>query len=277
MKRSPNLIILGAQKCGSTSLRFYLSQHPDIYMKKEEIHFFKTYWNRGVDWYLDLFKDREEKYIGEKTPNYLYQPETPKRIKEVCPDVKFIILLRNPVNRAYSSYWFWRLHGYIHMIINSFEDLVFSKNTDWRQIKAFGEYIVYIKNYLQYFPKDRFLFIKTEDFHTNRQEVLNQVCDFLQLPHFIPKDTKRVNVGCCPSNKPIFLMSIILSKILMINHRRITFIQKYGHKANNKCRALQRKLSKNRYPPMKNDTRKFLNEYYKSFNEELYEEVGIKW
>ena len=69
----PNLIIIGAAKSGTASLRYYLREHPDIFMHPEEIHFFDNEFERGIKWYESHFGDwAGEAAVGEKTANYIY-------------------------------------------------------------------------------------------------------------------------------------------------------------------------------------------------------------
>jgi len=111
-KKIPNFFIVGACKSGTSSLYEYLSQHPEIYMSpsKEPLYFVPEdqvnphYYGEWGN-YLKLFGDvRQEKAIGEASTPYLYYPESAKRIKETFPDSKIIILLRNPVEIAFSQY-----------------------------------------------------------------------------------------------------------------------------------------------------------------------------
>lgn len=114
----PNFLIVGAQKAGTTSLHYYLKQHPQIYMRpRKEPHFFE-----GMHWdfyrpgrimlavtdladYQALFEGvTDEKAIGEASASYLYSPKAPTLIKRSIPDARLIAILRNPPDRAYSNF-----------------------------------------------------------------------------------------------------------------------------------------------------------------------------
>ena len=117
----PNFIVIGAAKCGTTSLVHYLAQHPQVFMSAEKEprffapEFFTKYISgpirKGtirnemeVKEYEGLFDDvTTEKAIGEASTEYIFFPETPKRIKKLLPDVKLIAILRNPSDRAFSA------------------------------------------------------------------------------------------------------------------------------------------------------------------------------
>jgi hypothetical protein len=107
--KKPNLFIIGAPKCGTTSMSYYLSQHPQIFFSKvKEPHYFNTDSNHrfyfDLKSYLSLFKDakQSDKYIGEGSVWYLYSSEAVDNILNFNPDAKFLVMLRNPVNLFFS-------------------------------------------------------------------------------------------------------------------------------------------------------------------------------
>jgi Sulfotransferase domain len=103
----PNFLLVGAAKAGTTSLHDYLGQHPDIFMSRsKEPFFFTRDWGpKNLKEYLELFADAiGKKAIGESSTGYLYSEESPKWIKSVLGNVRIIILLRNPAERAFSLY-----------------------------------------------------------------------------------------------------------------------------------------------------------------------------
>ena len=109
----PNLVIIGGMKCGTTSLHYYLSQHPEIYMSRDkELDFFieEKNWHKGIEWYESQF-NVQAKVIGETSPNYTCRhcfPGVPKRMNELLPDAKLIYLVRHPIKRIVAHY----LHNY---------------------------------------------------------------------------------------------------------------------------------------------------------------------
>lgn len=174
----PNFIIPGAQKSGTTALRIYLAQHPEIFMANKEIHFFDNDENykKGIEGYEKFFDGwKGEKAIGEKTPNYLYYEKAPERIYKLLPDVKLIFVLRNPVDRAYSHY---RHNVRIGQETLSFEKAIEKeeeriKNPRLKKIYSYkdrGKYIIQIKRYAEYFPKSQMLFLLAEDLKDDRKK-----------------------------------------------------------------------------------------------------------
>jgi hypothetical protein len=217
-KRSlPNFIIIGAQRCGTTSLYRYLTQHPNIRSStKKEIHYFDVNYQKGLWWYRMHFplktSSRENFVTGEASPYYLFHPHVPKRITQVLPKVKLIALLRNPVDRAISNYF--------NQVKKARETLSFDRAIEdeeertreelnkllkhefydsvqyrWYSYKKRGIYIDQIKRYHKYFNHDQILILKSEEFFENIYGTLREVFKFLEVnPHFRPKDISARNV-----------------------------------------------------------------------------------
>jgi hypothetical protein len=109
----PDFIILGTQRGGTTSLYDDLTRHPQIIPAAgKELHYFDNKYSKGVTWYRGHFSRRVRfkpwLITGEATPYYLFHPAVPDRVLETCPRAKFLVLLRDPVSRAYSHYHMMR-------------------------------------------------------------------------------------------------------------------------------------------------------------------------
>lgn len=104
----PNLLVCGFQKCGTTSLHYYLGQIPRVHMSRvKELNFFNLNYDRGFQWYLSNFSPRiEDIIVGESSPNYIISQHAIDRIAYHLPAARIVLILRNPVDRAYSNYWF---------------------------------------------------------------------------------------------------------------------------------------------------------------------------
>ena len=104
-RRLPDFLIIGAQKCGTSSMFAYLNQHPQMKLPDvKEIHFFDLNYSNGLDWYTSHFPPASLSHrmvTGEASPYYLFHPHVPERVRLHCPDVKLVVMLRNPVDRAY--------------------------------------------------------------------------------------------------------------------------------------------------------------------------------
>ena len=107
--KEPNFFIIGAPKCGTTSLAYWLSEHPNVYMSpRKELWFYSTDLNIGPKFdrktYLRFFSQAREQHlaVGEATPLYLYSHEAIPRIEKAHPGSKYIVMVRNPIEMAYS-------------------------------------------------------------------------------------------------------------------------------------------------------------------------------
>ena len=216
----PDFMIIGAQKGGTTSLYAYLVQHPNIFSALDkEMHFFDVHFHKGVLWYRSHFPTSIHKHYienismqdfltGEATPDYLFHPHAPKRIAAFLPYVKLIVLLRNPVERAYSGY-FHEVHMGRETL--SFEDAIASeeeRTEEGRGKVAAGEiyesynrghfsylargiYVDQLQTWFSFFPREQILILKSEDLYAQPATIFRQTLAFLNVPIFEPKRLKK--------------------------------------------------------------------------------------
>lgn len=188
----PDFLIIGAQKCGTTSLFQYMIQHPQILgANRKEIHFFDKKYVKGIEWYKRQFPQKptggKRFLIGEATPSYIYDQKVSGRIFNHMPGVRLIILLRNPVDRAYSQYHM-QLRGKKHELfpngINR-DAVTFEEALD----KNIGDYVtrgIYanqLERWLKLFPRHQLLILQSERFFADPEETLKKVYHFLGLPY----------------------------------------------------------------------------------------------
>jgi len=214
-RKMPDFIIIGAQKCGTSSLHYYLSQHPHVKMSvPKEIHFFDQNFTKSIWWYKSHFPfklDKRKSICGEATPYYFFHPLVPKRIYKLCPKVKLILLLRNPVDRAYSHYIMQKIKGIENC--QTFEEAIaieeFRIKDDKEKIlkdrlyKEYnfqkfsylerGKYFDQLKRWLKYFSVDQILIIKSEDFFSEPNCELAKIYNFLSIEEIYPKDLSIIN------------------------------------------------------------------------------------
>jgi len=110
-RHKPNFLIIGAQKSGTTSLHYYLNQHPCFSgSSPKELHFFdeKINFGKNYDWYESQFLGPKNRYYFESTPSYIYRPEVAEKIYSFSENIKLVALLRDPVKRAFSAYNHYR-------------------------------------------------------------------------------------------------------------------------------------------------------------------------
>ena len=108
-KVAVDFLIVGAQKAGTTALVTNLNKHSDVFVKNE-CQFFTFCWGFGPSWYREQLRT-PKRVVGEKTPELIYCDECAPRIKQVCPDAKFIFCIRDPINRLVVLTFFERKDG----------------------------------------------------------------------------------------------------------------------------------------------------------------------
>ncbi len=110
--RDPDFVIVGAMKCGTTSVFHWLRQHPEVYAADKELHYFDLHYDNGREWYRHHFREATDKQIcGEGTPSYLYLPWARAGLARDLPEARFLVTLRDPVDRAWSHYLHNRERG----------------------------------------------------------------------------------------------------------------------------------------------------------------------
>ena len=235
--KKPNLFIVGAAKAGTTSLHRYLESHPEVFMCpiKEPNFFakdifpskfikpFRRIYNinltklsnsnfrlnvayaKSLKEYLMLFHDvKNEKIVGESGVLYFWSKKAPAEIKKFNPEAKIIIMLRNPISRAYSHYFM------------DYKDKVTDK-TFLEEIKKFDEksiwgtrslcinfsfYYTPLKRYFKLFPQENIKIIYFEEFISDPAKILLDVYKFLGISKdFVPSTLEKHNYGRVPRNK----------------------------------------------------------------------------
>jgi len=202
---------MGVQRGGTTSLYNYLMDHPDIEKGlKKETYFFSDHFHRGFEWYQELFP---EGISGEATPYYAIHPLVPARIRAMLPNVKLIMLLRDPVERAWSHYKYEvaqkcellsfeealdeeerRLRGEESKI--KANPLYKSPNLFCHSYLKKGEYADQLERWYNVFPKEQILILKSEHLFGNYQKadsVYQMVLDFIGVKPYELKKHRRHN------------------------------------------------------------------------------------
>ena len=201
--------IVGGQRCGTTYLYEILDQHPEICMQKPErpepkFFFLQKEWQKGLDYYEQKYFShcKGEKIWGEKSTSYYEKEYVAKRIKESYPQSKIIFILRNPVYRALSNYFFTQNNGLEkrtlrEVFIDEFPLLTIQKNASVSPFNYLerGIYKKYIQNYFKHFHRDKVKILIFEKSVNNPKAIAN-IYKFLGIsPDFIPNNiNKKVNV-----------------------------------------------------------------------------------
>lgn len=189
----PNFFIPGAAKAGTTSLHRYLAQHPDVFMTDEkEPHFFTRRWDEAGDEvaleqakqiYLERFEaGRDHPVRGESTPAYLHRPEVPQRIASVAPDARFLVSLRDPIERAHSDY---AMRVRIGVEERTFLQMVEDEIAAGRDAEQFlidrGRYDEHLERYLGVFSREQVRVVLFETLKDDAEAVLAEAIDLLDV------------------------------------------------------------------------------------------------
>ncbi|MGB0651856.1 MAG: sulfotransferase family protein [Thermoplasmatota archaeon] len=206
MNDVPAFIGIGVPKAGTTSLHHYLDQHPGIFMATKEPHYFlhakgRRPWRGPGDaastrndiheWpaYQAAFARAEGRLAGEFSPQYLADAEVPRRIKERLPDARFIAVLRDPVQRAYSNYLHLRRNH--REPLGSFRDALAKEDerlaAGWEPFWGYRTQSRYGTNFqpwLEAFPRDRFFVLTLHELQARPAVTMDRLHDFLGVePH----------------------------------------------------------------------------------------------
>jgi sulfotransferase family protein len=182
--RLPDFVIIGAPRSGTTSLSWYLTGHPDVYIPRHEVRYFDQRFDRGIDWYRAHFEGATPKQrVGEKTPSYMFGDQAMKRMAEVVPAARLVAILREPIARAYSSYWFRQGLGERP---RTFEDVLDEELAPgyvepWKSppLIAAGMYLPALERVCTYYPRDSLLVLLFEDLRERPEQTFAALCDFL--------------------------------------------------------------------------------------------------
>jgi hypothetical protein len=201
-----NFIVAGAQKCGTSALRHFLSQHPEIGMPHnhiEEPHFFdhgiKKTSSGDYSAYHDLYTpDALSKVTGDVTPIYFYYADALKYAHTYNPKMKVIILLRDPIKRAHSQWAMQRemgieTVGFLLAIIKEFlVYLKYGQHPNYSYIQR-GFYAKQLKRMYRYFPKDQCLILATRDLKENHIQTLEKIYNFLGVSSVSPPEPEIIH------------------------------------------------------------------------------------
>ena len=232
----PDFLIIGTKRGGTTSMFSYLMRHPGVLGlfpqsrgKKSTDYFFKET-HRGESWYrshfhTSVYRSRLANRLGyapvggEASPYYLWDPRIAERVHAVAPGVKSVILLRDPVERAWSHYQ--------ERIENGVEPLSFaaalvaepartageldrmledptyySEAHDWYTYRQRGVYLPQLRSWLSLFRSDQVLVLRSEDMYADVQTVYDTTCEFLGIPSHPLPNTSPVNASRVKSSVP---------------------------------------------------------------------------
>jgi hypothetical protein len=235
----PTFLVIGAMKSGTTSLHRYLGSHPQIFMSRQkELNFFsdKDNWRRGPSWYERHFADVGEDVIavGESSTNYSKHPEfpgVPARIANLLPAVRFVYVLRHPVERMISHYRHRLARGKEH---RQMDDALLQNPI---YVDA-SRYAMQIGRYLEFFPRERVLLLTSRDLQEDRVNTVRRIWRFLRVDdgvvprnldrEFHRSDEKRAYrpmVGALRHAKGVDTLALLMPRRLRRGLRSVTTAQ----------------------------------------------------
>lgn len=245
----PDFVIIGAMKGGTTSMFQYLAQHPQVHPPfRKEIKFFDIHYPKGLGWYRAHFplwiKMKNGAATGEATPYYLFHPLAAERMAQVLPNAKLIIMLRNPVDRAYSHYSHIRRVGREPL---SFEDAIASEPDrlagEADRIVADPNYSTFMHGHYSYLARSRY----SE-----------------QLPRWL-KSFSREQMLILPSEEQTNSPAVTFKKALAFLGLNDWFPGQFNV------------YKQGSYEKMLASTRKKLLDYFRPYNQQLYDLLGMKF
>jgi hypothetical protein len=254
----PTFLGIGAPRAGTTWLHTLLASHPDAYLptRRKEIRFFDRHYDRGLDWYETFFcpPDDAHRYsaIGEISPQYLYCQECPDRIVTALPGVKLLVMLRHPVDRAYSKFGFDVQRGHAE---GSFEAFLDARPLQLER----GFYSRYLEHYLRHFDRRDILPLVFEETIGRAGRAHQVIAAHLGLrPDRFPRTPGRVN----PSTVPRFgsLSSLAVKVARQLQRTGLERVVDLGDRLG--LRSLL--TSGKAFPPLDPDVRKRLGHLYEA-------------
>jgi len=250
-----SFFMVGCPRCGTTWVHTALKDHPEVYLPpKKQTYFFDESYEKGLSWYMANFSDVSvrHKAVGEIATGYS-RPHALPRLAEHFPNALILLAMRNPTERAYSFYQ----SRAVQSGWKSFNEAIGAQPRILEQ----GKYIEQIEHIYEYFPKERVLLLFYDDLKADDRTYLRSILEFLAVdPEFRSRQLGRmVQVGAFPQLRRVFSRSK-LEPIL-------DFVS--SSPAGDWIRKQLKSTGVRRYPPMGDETRTFLLDYYRPYNERL--------
>jgi hypothetical protein len=223
LRALPDFLVIGAQRCGTSSLYTYLGRHPRVIPSlRKEVEYLSTRFGEGEGWYRAHFPLRARLAASnlrggrtqtfEATPDYLLDPRAPERAATLLPGAKIVVLVRDPVARAYSQYMHNRRLGQEPLTFLEALDqedsriegelLRMSSDPDYdaKPLRRFGYvargmYADQIKLWQAHYPAEQIQLIQTEAFFKDTSAIFGEILDFLGIPRWQPSHFGNYSVA----------------------------------------------------------------------------------
>jgi Sulfotransferase family len=303
--RIPDFIIAGAMKCGTTSMHHILNSHPHIFIPQREIHFFDVddliqhpdfFFFNGQRWHYPSFRKKNLEYwqwysaffasangeqlLGEDSTCYLASEVAPERISKVDKEIKIIIMLRDPADRAYSHYW--------HLVRTGRATLSFEETIQIAPASVLirSLYEKQVRNYLRFIPRERIYFVIFEEFIRNIDATIRKVCDFIGVDRSLidlSQANSHANAGRWPkyANLQLWRNRVLRQRAKFIHQHHLIDVPD-GNDRRPALIRLAEKIHSTLNPfvkdarvEMRNDTRMMLDDYFAAQNAGLSKLLGV--
>jgi len=214
----PNLFVIGAPKCGTTSIYNYLKLHPDVFLPNiKELHYFSypevlnTYYDVKIESDLDKYllwyrEANHKKIVGDISPSYLYNDQSAERIKSFNPEAKVIAILREPIERAISHYLMDFKIGYVNKPLNQI--LKDSSSYYFKEYIGNGLYYDKIKHFLEVFG-NKMLILSFKEMQTYPSSFMGKIFSFLEIQPIEIDYSLKYNSYAHPNTRILYYLRIL--------------------------------------------------------------------
>lgn len=195
MVLKPDFVVIGAPRCGTTTLHFHLKHHSSVYVAaQKEVHFFDVNWHRDVGWYFEQFADSGE-YLrrGESTPHYMADPRAMEHLDQTLPTADLIMILRDPAERANSHFHYRQARGLEQLTLEEAVRAELSGSSSAYPYVGQGRYPAQLTAVERLPGSHRTLVLWHDDLRSNPGLVLRALADFLGIADFTSSSATRVN------------------------------------------------------------------------------------
>lgn len=265
----PSFVVVGAAKCGTTSLGAYLRRHPDVFVPERPVSFFDRYYERGQEWYRGQFGGATtERVIGDVTPGYLYPHYVPARLALVVPEATVVAILRNPADRAYSHYWFNRTRGHERLefarALASEPERLVDPDLDPHARARYayvdrGRYVEQLERLEAVVPRAQIVVVVSEELRSSRSETMSTVYRAVGLDGRVEDDwlagerNRYVEYRSMALRRPVQRLPMPLRRV---------------------ATRLNTRPAPAGYPPMAKEVRSQLQESFEPYNRRLAAWIG---
>jgi len=267
----PTFLICGAKKAGTTSLCRYLSGHPNVIVSRpKETGFFHAHFDRGIDWFEKHFHHYQgQSAIGEGSVHTMYSREAPRRVHEVIPNARLIFLLRNPIERLYSHYFYDLRCGHLDPS-TSFQEVIYQRHKPLHEkMVRMGFYDEQLSRFEPFF-EGQMLILLTSDLHLRTHDTVQKALSFVGVdPSQAPMEFRQHNATRHLHYRRVY--SFLRAAWRPIRYGIETLFPAITDSVRSSVRSL---LSQDNRPPMPPEDRRYLQNLYAESIQNIEHRIG---